>query len=111
MNIQHDSLCWFCVNTNCQWIRKLKPYPDNEWVADATDTEGGSYNVYECSHFEHGKRSIQNAYPKQIVERVVPSLVAPVCPTCGQYVQRVDRFCRRCGQSIYWKGDKKGGKK
>lgn len=105
VDIRHESLCWFCENTQCKWMKKTAALED--WVADETDTEGGSYHVYECKEFIPSKRSVSNAYPKRIVGKVVPSRVTPACPTCGQCVQRTDRFCRSCGQRIYWKGEKK----
>jgi len=104
-NTVHESICWFCGNEECQWMRNLKPFSEDEWLAEETDTMGGSYHVYECKAFKPGKRSISNAYPKRITTRIVPTTTVLVCPVCKRNVRRTDRFCSRCGQRIYYRED------
>lgn len=104
--IRHESLCWFCNNKNCQWMNHTIPLPKKDWIVEETETEGGSFNVYECKQFVPGKRSMDNAYPQRIIEVVVPSTIVVSCPRCKIQVQKTDRFCRRCGQRIYWKEKK-----
>ena len=111
-----EQLCWTC-DTKCQWMKSTKPIKG--WVAEETDTCGGTYRIYECPEYsglnpkpmiEPKKVEQTRKVKRQVVEIIdgekvkkfeeIDGKQVKVCEEVDKHEEWFEGKCGVCGHKI-----------